>query len=251
MTKTRRQITAMSGLLLFMFIWELLARSGLVPNALIPPPSSIPATLARELQSGIWVRMILNSLRHYGLGLLLGSLFGIAAGILVSLSPRFEALQSWLMRVIRPIPPLAWIPFAIIWFGITHTAAAFIISIGVFWINYFSTSGAIRSTDPDLIEVAAVFGHNGFRARLIKVILPAASPGILTGLRTGIGQAWLTVVAAELFGIPGIGQRMVEASGLLATEVVMLYMLTIALLYGLSDVLFSFVERKILTWRPS
>jgi len=151
--------------------------------------------------------------------------------------------------VFRPIPPLAWIPFAIIWFGISETAAAFIISIGIFWINYFTAMTAVQAVDKDLIEVARAFGHRSLFALLRKVILPGAAPGILSGLRAGLGQGWMTVVAAELFGIPGIGQRMIEASGLLASEVVVLYMFSIALLYGVSDYLFVRVQSKLLEWQ--
>ena len=87
-------------------------------------------------------------------------------------------------------------------------------------------------------------------ARLGKIVLPAAAPGIFGGLRAGFGQGWMVVVASELFGIPGIGQRMMDASGLLATQIVVVYMLTIALLYGLSDWLFQLTSRRFLAWAP-
>ena len=108
---------------------------------------------------------------------------------------------------------------------------------------------AVQSVDKDLIEVARAFGHGSAFARLFKVVLPAASPGILGGLRTGLGQGWMTVIAAELFGIPGIGQRMIEASGLLATDVVVLYMLTIGALYGVTDYIFVLVQNRLLAWQ--
>jgi NitT/TauT family transport system permease protein len=193
--------------------------------------------------------MVLASLRHYAAGVILGSVLGIAAGITVGRMRRLEAAQSWLVRVLRPIPPLAWIPFAIIWFGVSETAAMFIISIGVFWINYYTALGAVHAVDRELIELAQAFGHKSALALLIKVILPAASPALLSGLRAGIGQGWMTVVAAELFGIPGIGQRMIEASGLLATDIVILYMLTISALYALTDVLFVAMRKRVLAWQ--
>ena len=96
----------------------------------------------------------------------------------------------------------------------------------------------------------AAFGHRGLGARLITIILPGAAPGILSGLRTGLGQGWMAVVAAELFGVPGIGQRMSEAAGLLATSVLVLYMLTIALLYAISDAVFQAASRRVLSWTP-
>ena len=141
-----------------------------------------------------------------------------------------------IIEATRPIPPLAWIPFALIWFGATETAAAFVIAIGVFWGNYFATIAAVAAIDPGLYELAAAFGRRGLGPRLAAIVLPGAAPGMLSGLRTGLGQGWMAVVAAELFGIPGIGQRMSEAAGLLATNVLVLYMLTIALLYAASDI---------------
>jgi NitT/TauT family transport system permease protein len=230
-------------------IWESIARSGFIAPHLLPPPSTIPPTLVSEIKTGIWQSMVVASLRHYTIGFVMGSFFGVTLGVAVALFSRVEAGQAWLARVLRPIPPLAWIPFAIIWFGITETAAAFIISIGIFWINYFTAMSAVQAVDKDLIEVARAFGHRSFPALLRKVILPGAAPGILSGLRAGLGQGWMTVVAAELFGIEGIGQRMMEASGLLATEVVVLYMFSIALLYGISDYVFVMIQQRILAWQ--
>lgn len=245
-----RYVLSASGLAIFLLIWEGIAQSGWFSTHLLPPPSTLPGTLISEIRLGFWHSMVWASLRHYVVGFVLGSLLGVTLGVLVALFPKVEASQAWLARVFRPIPPLAWIPFAIIWFGISETAAAFIISIGIFWINYFTAMAAVQAVDKDLIEVARAFGHRSFTALLRKVILPGAAPGILSGLRAGLGQGWMTVVAAELFGIAGIGQRMIEASGLLASEVVVLYMFSIALLYGVSDYVFVRIQNKILEWQP-
>ena len=249
MTKTGRYALSAAGLAGFLLLWEGIARSGWVETHLLPPPSTIAPALAAEIRSGFWQNMVVASLRHYTVGFVLGSLLGVALGVTVALSPRIEAGQAWLARMLRPIPPLAWIPFAIIWFGISETAAAFIISIGIFWINYFTAMSAVQAVDKDLIEVARAFGHRSLPALLRTVILPGAAPGILGGLRAGLGQGWMTVVAAELFGIPGVGQRMMEASGLLKTDVVVLYMFSIALLYGISDYVFVRIQTRILAWQ--
>jgi NitT/TauT family transport system permease protein len=244
-----RYILSAVGLAGFLLIWEGIAQSGWIATHLLPPPSTLPETLVSEIQLGFWQSMVWASLRHYTIGFFLGSFFGVALGVAVALYPRVEASQAWLARVFRPIPPLAWIPFAIIWFGISETAAAFIISIGIFWINYFTAMAAVKAVDKDLIEVARAFGHRSLFALLRKVIMPGAAPGILSGLRAGLGQGWMTVVAAELFGIAGIGQRMIEASGLLASEVVVLYMFSIAFLYGVSDYIFVRIQSKLLEWQ--
>lgn len=238
------------GLAVFLGAWEIAAQTNLLPRTMVPAPSAVPVALLSELRNGIWLRSVSASLSHYLSGLAIGSVLGVAAGVAVAMAPRLDAAQSGVARVLRPIPPLAWIPFALIWFGASEAAAAFIIAIGVFWVNYFTAMGAVRAIDPGLHELAHAFGQRSLGARLSKIILPAASPGILSGLRVGLGQGWMAVVAAELFGIQGVGQRMNEAAGLLATDVLVLYMLTIALLYALSDAMFQRVSRRLLAWTP-
>jgi len=248
MTPRRPALWSAAGLFTFLALWEGTVRSGILPAVWVPAPSAVPGALISELHDGLWLAAVGNSLTHYTTGVIAGSVLGIGVGTAVALLPRFGAAQAWVARVLRPIPPLAWIPFALIWFGASETAAAFIIGIGVFWLNYFAAMAAVRAVDPGLVELAAAFGQGGFFRRLVKVVLPAASPGIFSGLRAGLGQGWMAVVAAELFGIPGIGQRMTEAAGLLATDVLVLYMLTIALLYGLTDLVFEMVANRVLAW---
>ncbi len=243
-------LAAALGVALFLALWEVLALSGVMPPALVPPPSAVPGAFLSELASGTWPLVVLESLRHYFIGVAIGSILGVGAGVGVGQSASIEAAQAGIARLLRPIPPLAWIPFALIWFGVSEAAAAFIIAISVFWLNYFATLSAVKQVDPGLIELARAFGHGGSIARLFKIVLPAAAPGILGGLRAGFGQGWMVVVASELFGIPGIGQRMMDASGLLATQIVVLYMLTIALLYGVSDWAFQSLTRRLLAWLP-
>ncbi len=160
-----------------------------------------------------------------------------------------EFALAWVIRVLRPIPGLAWIPFAILWFGVEQGAAIFIIAIGVFWIVFFAAHAAIRNVDRDLIEVAEAFGFTNGWEKLVKVLFPASLPGILVGVRTALGQAWMAVVAAELFGVPGLGQRMNQAASLLATDIVVVYMLTMAALYGLVDTGFLLAQSRFLSWK--
>ena len=98
--------------------------------------------------------------------------------------------------------------------------------------------------------MAHSFGRGGFFDRLFSVVLPQASPGILGGLRTGVGQAWMTLIAAELLGVPGMGQEMNAAAGVGAYEAVVAYMLAISLVYSLTDFAFSKFEQRVLVWRP-
>ncbi len=238
-----------AGFAAFLALWEAVPAFGLVNPAFLPPPSAIPRAFLREFSSGEWPRAVANSLEHYVVGLLTGIALGVALGIVTGMYGPMEEFTSWVVRVLRPIPGLAWVPFAIIWFGVSLSAAVFIIAVGVFWIIYFAAHGAIRAVDRDMIEVADAFGFRSGPARLIKVLLPAATPGILVGVRTAIGQAWMAVVAAEIFGVAGLGQRMMQASSLLATDIVVVYMLTMAALYGTLDTAFVALQGWLLRWK--
>ena len=239
-----------AGVVVFLGIWELAAKCGVMSSALIPPPSSIFPALSSEIANGLFFKYIGDSLEHYLLGVVVGTVLGIALGIAAGLWPAVENAQEGIARLLRPVPPIAWIPFAIIWFGVTEMAAAFIVATGVLWLNYFATIAAIKSVDSGLIELSYAFNQGGLFKRLWKVILPGAAPGIFSGVRTGISMGWISVLAAELFGVSGIGQRMMEASGLLATNIVLLYMAVIAVLYSVFDSLIVWVNRKVVRWTP-
>lgn len=233
----------------FLLAWEALARSGVVPAGLLPSPSAVPGAFLAEFRSGTWQAMVFASLSHYLSGLALGTVLGITFGTAAATWGVWDAFQAWVVRMLRPIPSIAWIPFAIIWFGVSKSAATFLIALTVFWINYYATYSAVRGVDKDLIELGQAFGQGGLIPRLFKIVLPGALPGILSGVRAGLGQGWMTVVAAELFGISGLGARMSDASGLLATHIVVLYMVTIAALYGVCDFLFMQVQQRVLAWQ--
>ena len=237
------------GLVVFLLFWEAMPRLGLINPTFLPTPSELPQAFLREFRSGEWTAAVGASLEHYASGLIVGAGLGVIGGVLTGMSLWLEQATAWVVRLLRPIPGLAWVPFAIIWFGVNPAAAVFIIAIGVFWIVYFAAHGAIRSVDRDLIEVADAFGFRAPHQRLLKILLPAAMPGILIGLRTALGQAWMAVVAAEIFGVAGLGQRMVQASSLLATDIVVVYMLTMAALYGLLDTLFVALQGWVLRWK--
>jgi len=248
-TRTRAVALAAFGFAVFLAIWELAPALGFISESVLPPPSVLPQAFLRELTSGVWFAALLTSLRHYLAGLVTGCTLGVALGVATGMSDTLEASLAWIIRVLRPIPGLAWVPFAILWFGIDATAAIFIIGIGVFWISYFAAHGAVRAVDRDLIEVAEAFGFRRADQKLIKVILPAAAPGILAGLRTALGQAWMAVVASEIFGVPGLGQRMMQAANLLASDVVVVYMATMAALYGMIDTGFVALQSWLLRWK--
>ncbi len=249
MKRNNQLLLSFLGFIIFLGVWEGGWHLGWLNAALVPPPSALPAVFFSELENGQWVAMLSSSMHHYIVGVIVGSILGILMGIIVGISSKFRAFQEWITRLLRPVPPLAWIPFAIIWFGVTTEAAAFMIAIGVYWLNFFATLSAVMAVPKEYIELANAYGHTGFLAKLRKVIFPASAPGVLGGLRAGLGQGWMLVVAAELFGVPGVGQRMMEAAGLLATDVVVVYMFTIAGVYALTDLVYNIMENRILKWQ--
>jgi NitT/TauT family transport system permease protein len=160
-----------------------------------------------------------------------------------------DAVATPLVRILRPIPPLAWIVFAIVWIGIGHGGAAFIVFIGAFWITFYNGYAGVEGVPEELLEVASVFGGDDESVVLRTVILPSALPSVFTGIRTSIGQCWMIVVAAELFGAPGVGYQIIQAAQRLSLKVSVAYMLVISVVFLASDWLFRQLQRRALTWR--
>lgn len=233
----------------FFLLWQIVAWTGYFTPYQVPAPAKVGATLTDLFAKGDIFFFLSRSLQHYSIGLIWGISLGVAAGLVMAWFQRAEQLIDPIITALRPIPPLAWIPFAIIWFGITTQAAAFLISLGAFYITIFATYGAVKGVDPRMAEVARTLGEQSDWALLRRVILPSALPGILTGVRTSLGQGWMTVVAAEMFGIKGVGMQMLEAAGLLAMDVVISYMIVIGVVYFCLDTGFKAVERYLLRWR--
>lgn len=240
----------LAGVVLFVLAWKAVGFFGWVNPGILPDPFSLPAAFLLEWQSDRLLPAIASSLIHYVWGLSLGALIGILVGLAAATRQRFDMLQSYVSRILRPIPPLAWVIFAIAWFKVSHAGAAFVIAIGVFWVNYFATYSAVRNIDPRFYELARSFGQGGYWRRSVSITLPAIAPGLLAGLRTGIGQAWMTLIAAELLGVPGMGQEMNAAAGVGAYDAVVVYMLAISAVYAATDLLYMLLERKVLSWRP-
>jgi ABC-type nitrate/sulfonate/bicarbonate transport system permease component len=166
-------------------------------------------------------------------------------------SDKIRNLFEPLIEMIRPIPPLAWIPIAILWFGIGGKSAAFIIFLGAFFPILLNTISGVHSIDPVLIEAARVL-NAGRRFIFLKVLIPGAIPSILTGMRIGIGIGWMTLVAAEFTGVKqgyGLGYMIMTARDIQRSDEIIAGMLVIGII-GLSiDAGLKLIERQMTTWR--
>jgi len=219
------------------------------PRTLLPQPPAVLDVLIRDVGSGQLFELVIQSLGHYIPGLLIGSALGMAVGVLVGWSSLAEQTVGTVAGLLRPVPPLAWIPFAIIWFGLNDSGAAFIIAIVAFWINYYNAESGVRDVDQRLLEVGQSLGTKSDLGLIRRVVLPSATPELFTGFRTAAGQAWMVMVAAELLGVPGIGKHLWDAANFLQMPVVIAYMLVIGVLFLLSDRLIKLLEARVLSWR--
>jgi NitT/TauT family transport system permease protein len=258
----RRFVLGTVGTVGFLLAWQAAAlaigRAYLLPTPLAVAGAFLTElTAAETLAVGFGVEIpatrmvtkLVQSLFHYLPGLVVGSTLGISLGIAMGWNETLDDALTPVTRVLRPIPPLAWIAFAIVWIGINHSGAAFIVGIGAFWINFYNAYSGVEGVPQHLKEVAGSLGVDSDLGMVRKVVVPAASPSIMTGIRTSIGQCWMIVVAAELFGAPGVGFQIINAAQNLQMDVSVAYMLVISVVFLASDGLFRKVERRVLEWR--
>ncbi|MHC1567777.1 MAG: ABC transporter permease [Candidatus Syntropharchaeia archaeon] len=230
-------------------LWQLLPSYGLVDKNLFPPPTSIFRDgFLLWINEGTFLTDMLYSLLHWGLGLSLGFLCGFAIGIAMGWFRIVDGAFYYLEELIRPVPPIAWIPAMIIWFGISHLTASAIIFIGAFFPVLINCYSGARNVDRVLIDAARVLGA---RNMVKKVVIPYSMPFILTGLRIAIGACWMCVVAAEMFGTTkyGLGWTLFLAESYGNMALVFAGMITFGILGLGMDIGFRRIEARILRWR--
>ena len=194
---------------------------------------------------------IVFSLFHYVLGFSIAFFMGLSLGIITGWFKTARTLSYPIVELIRPIPPIAWIPIAILLLKLTHIAAAFIIFIGSFFPIFLNTQHGVSSVEKKYVEAAMVLGASDNLSLLRKVIMPAALGSIMTGLRVGSGIAWMCVVAAELFGVApyGLGYKIEIARLYHSPDIVISYMLMIGIIGLLLDRCYRLIESYLLKWR--
>lgn len=179
------------------------------------------------------------------LGFATGVLVAVPLGVLIARSATIEPYLDPILQILRPIPPIAWTPLAILWFGIGLQAIIFLIFLGAFWPMLLNTVSGIREVPAILGRAAASLGASR-RQVLFTVVLPAAIPFLFTGLRLSFGSAWITIVAAELIAASeGLGYLIMNARRILAAPDIVSGMLTIGLLGLAFDRIFRALERRL------
>jgi sulfonate transport system permease protein len=235
--------------MLLLVAWELAARLGWLPPNWLPPPSVVVMTLVELARTGELTAHVLSTLLRLISGFGLGAALGTGLGVSCGRSPKLRALLDPSIQALRSIPSLAWVPLFLLWLGIQETSKVALIAVGAFFPVYLNLLSGILAIDARLVEVGLMNGYRGW-ALSRYVLVPAAMPAYLTGLRSGLGLAWMFVVAAELLGASrGLGYLMVDGQSTSRIELVLAAIFAFALLGKASDRLLQSLELKLQPWR--
>ena len=230
---------------------EAAVRLGWIAPNLLPAPSDVAAALAQMLRDGQLTQHVLASSLRVAGGFALGAVLAVLFGALVGLSGLAAAVLTPSFQALRAIPSLAWVPLLLLWLGIDEASKVALIAIGAFFPVYMGVSSGFRDVDRKLVEVARLRGL-GRVALARRVLLPAALPALLTGLRNGLSLAWMFMVAAELIAASrGLGYLLTDGRETGRADLVMAAIVLLALLGKLTDSLMAAVEQRALHWRDS
>ena len=251
-SRRRNPGRALLGLILpvgVLVAWQVLASTRAIDLRLFPAPSEVLSDLGDLVRSGELLSNFLVSLARATAGFAVGASAGLVFGVLVGYSRLAESLLDPTFQMLRTVPLLAMTPLFILWLGFSDTAKVTLIATGAFFPMYVNAFLGVRGVDRKLFEVARVLEFS--RAQQIRrVILPAAAPNILLGLRLSIGMSWLCLVVAELMGAQsGLGYLIQNARSLLDTSTVLIGVAAFALIGKASDSLVRVAERHLLAWR--
>lgn len=231
-----------------LLLWQLVTMAGIYSRGQLPSPLDVFAAARQLAESGRLSTNIAISLQRVVWGFGLGSLIALALGLTVGLSRIAEAMLAPTIQAVRAIPSLAWVPLFVLWMGIDERPKIILIAIGAFFPVYTNLVSGIRQIDRKLIEVGHAYGMRGPRLAR-EVLLPAALPSLLTGMRLGLAQGWLFLVAAELIGAgSGLGYLLIDGQNTGRADTIVLSMVLLALFGKGTDTLLQLAERRLLRW---
>jgi sulfonate transport system permease protein len=233
---------------ILLLIWEGFALAGKLKPYTMPEPMAIVNVTIEYIKNGKLLNNIGVSFVRVIEGFLLALVAAFIIGINVSVFPKFDRFTDLVIQILRPIPPIAWIPLAILWFGIGQSSKIFIIFLGAFFPIFLNTVDGVKSIDAKYFELAEVYEIP--KIKLIhKIIIPGALPSIMTGIRLGLGNAWVCVVAAEMIGATsGVGFMLSDGRSLSRPDIVILGMLIVGIVGKLMDDLLRKLREKLITW---
>jgi len=229
--------------------WEILSRTGVFPSNALPAPSVIARTILDLARSGELWRHAGITLWRILVGFLLGATFGTILGGLTGYLSLARKLLDPLLQSLRNIPSMAWVPLFLLWLGIQEASKISLIALGAFFPVYLNLSSGMSHVDPRLIEVGRVYRLNGLQM-IRRVILPAALPEYIVGLRSGLGLAWMFVVAAEIMGASrGLGFLMIDGQMTGRASIILASVILFACLGKTTDLILELIGKKLLQYK--
>lgn len=234
-------------------LWQAYVSLGHVSATFVSSPSEVAATLAADLRTGKLAIITLATLQNLVIGMILGAIAGFALASFAVLSKAGHDVLVVLTAIFNPLPSIAILPLAMIWFGLTAKSIVFVVALASVWPLAISTDNGFRTISPTTHLVARNLGLRGWRL-VIDVLLPAALPSIMSGLKASWAFGWRTVVAAELvFGVAGatggLGWYINNARYYQQTSEIFAGLVVISALGILVEALFGAVERRtVITW---
>jgi sulfonate transport system permease protein len=234
--------------LLLLALWQLAVNMEIYSRSQLPAPADVVAA-GRELQDiGLLVPNVTASVKRVAIGWGIGSVAAIALGLAVGFSRPFESMVAPTVQALRAVPSLAWVPLFVLWMGIGEAPKLTLIAVGAFFPVYTNLVSGIRQIDRKLVEVGRAYGLRGWGLTR-EILLPAAFPSLATGLRLGLAQAWLFLVAAELIAASrGLGFLLVDAQNTGRADIILLSIALLAILGKGTDWLLARGERRLLRW---
>lgn len=222
---------------------------------LLPGPAEVAErfakTFTKPVANTILVGHVWASLRRVLIGLIFAWGIGIAVGVIIGWNKRARALIGSVLEVLRPIPPIAWIPLVIMWFGIGEFSKVFIVFIGTVFGLVVNTSAGIKLVDPINVDVGRLLGGNS-RQILVDIVVPTALPSIFAGIRTSVSAGWTTVVAAEMLGAKeGLGSLVTKGWQGNDMALVLVSVICIAAIGALLSCLLTKLEKVVCPWNKN
>lgn len=246
--QSRPLVLGICGVVIFFLTWEAVGRLELINPVLFPTASAVAFAAADLIATGELLRHIGASVQRAILGFIFGSVAGVILGMATARMPTFRYMSDPMLQMFRSIPSIAFVPLAIFWFGIGEVSKVFLIAWGVFFPVWVNTFLGVRDVNPLLLRAASTLGANRFQM-LWRVILPAALPLILAGLRISVAVSLVLLVAAELAGArAGVGYLIQISGQVFRVDQMIVGLLTLGVLGFVADLLFVTLTQRLLPW---
>ena len=247
-------LLSIAGVAIFLLLWELASDTGIVNSRYIAPPSKIVKLFFTKLtdpnpDGAVRGVNILSSLQVSLTGFALAVLIGVPLGLLMGWYRGFDSFVRPIFEIVRPIPPVSWIPLTIVWMGIGLQAKAFIVFFSAFVPCVINSYTGIRQTNPVLINFAKTCGASNFTI-FLKIGIPSSLTMVFAGVRVALGNAWATLVAAEMLAASsGLGYMILMGRQFARPDLILLGIVVIGIIGIVLTTLLNKIEDKVLGWK--